>query len=371
MDAGVTDAPTGDTSDATVWCDPYEEACTCDEPGPPGAPTLPAPTVLVNLGGGEETLVDVLPLANGVAVVLYGEVRLMGRDGSALSRWTTTRTIASATVDGDRLIIGDGGALTILDSSLVPTGEIRLTEQCSGAARMPCERFLCASSRSVERVFYTYDLAGRVELARSSPQRHAGSPLVRVPGLEAFITVTTNLSPAGVHFYRLDGDRAVLVAESPYHSEFEFSDVLTFRGDPPTHVITHRGELFRLDGCSRAPLDSVGAPDCLTIDGILGTLHAEETYVGLDARGDRLAAIACRSNEPPDGGWTGCHLDRIDLARNVIESSRAAPLSPSPSGTRLRIDPWSGGVILATPRRCEEPYFGTCDGWEARLVPFE
>lgn len=367
----MTDASNADGSDATVGCDPYEEACSCDEPEPPTVPTVPAPTVVVNLGGGEETLVDVLPLANGVAVVSYGEVRLVGRDGRALSRWTTTRTIASATVDGERLIIGDGGALTILDSSLVPTAEIRLTEQCSGAARMPCDRFLCASSRSVERVFYTYDLAGRVELARSSPQRHAGSPLIRVPGLEAFVTVTTTLSPAGVHFHRLDGDRAVLVAESPYHSEFEFSDVLTFHGDPATHLITHRGELFRLDGCSRAPLDSVGAPDCLTIDGILGTLRGDETYVALDARGDLLAAVACRGREPPDRGWMDCHLDRIDLARSVIESTRAAPLGPSVSGTRLRIDPWSGGVILATPRRCEEPYFGTCDGWEARLVPFE
>lgn len=371
-DGGVDAPPIDSPVDASVPCDPYVEACSCEEATPPSTPPLAMPAVTTNLGGGLETLVGMLPVAAGIVLVFPGELRLVDRyEGTVVARWTTTRTVASATADGDRLIVGEGGSLTILDAAtLTPISEFRVTEACAEAVVMPCNRLLCGSSRAVERVIYTYDLDDGAELARSEPETYTGIPMLRVPGLEAILTATAALSPNEVYFHRLVGDELTLITDSPYHGHFDFSEVLAFVGHPATHVINQRGDLFRVDGCMRAPPGAFEPTDCLTVDGTLGTVAPEEFYVAIDGTADTLAAIACRRPVSTPWGLEACHLDRIDLETRAVVHRQAIPVEAAP-GIALRLDPWTGASLISTPVRCPTPYPDDCYGWEARLVPLD
>lgn len=363
-----SDAP---PTDAPLPCNPYAgESCGCPEASPPDESVLPAPTRVVTLEGGEEGLVDVLPIEAGLVVALLGEVRLYGRDGTRAHTWVTARTITNVATDGHRLVVANGGMLTVLDGSLREVHELPVTERCTQGVLVSCDRYVCGTNRDRDRIFYTYDITTGVEVARSTPAPYTGVGMVRVPGVDAFLTMTVGYSPADWYYHRVEpSGEVVLIGDSPYHGDFPLTDVLAFIGRPAIHAISFAGDVFRLDRCV---LGAPGTtpPECLVTIGNVSPRPAGTFYSALSPAGPGLlAGVWCAENT--SGQLVGCSIDRVDLTTRDVVSRRPTPVDPVPLPLRFRHDPWSGAALLASALRCGSEWWLGCDGWQARLVPYE
>jgi hypothetical protein len=246
-----------------------------------------------------------------------------------------------------------------------------VTEECLSGVLVSCGRFVCGPANDWNRIFYTYDLASGVELAKSSPYTYNGTPMTRVPGREAFITVTTNLSPSDFHFYRVDsGGAAVFTAESPYHGDFPITNTYAFRGRPATHLVNSDGRFLKLTGCATAV--SNPATDCLVQDGTLGTLKTSEYFAGMETGGDGYL-YGVVTTAPSWGSpicAAGCRVQRVDMTTRTIASETALPTTSIHKNLRLRHDAWSGRAIIAGDSTCSASYPYDCTGWSVWLAAY-
>jgi hypothetical protein len=328
------------------------------------APTTPA------VVSGEGELLDVYVVDAGWILVLRDHVRLVARDGLELARWEAPREITTAAFDGTYVGVADRAALTALDAeTLEEASSVLLTEECESAVVVGGHRFVCGPENDWDRVFYTYDLETGTELARSAEHTYNGIPMRRVPGRDAFVTVTVGSSPSDFHLYSVtESGRAEFVNESPYHGDFAATDVYAFHGMPATHLVTHEGLMLRSDECE--PGFSSEAT-CFYRDGMLGTLSGTSAYLGMDSGSDGfLYGLAGErpvfSDDVACEG--GCEIQRVEVeARRV--AARARFDAPFRGLVALRRDPFASGVVVATHATCE--WDARCRGWSVRAVELE
>jgi hypothetical protein len=332
-----------------------------DSPHDAAAPTAG----LVASGHGE--LVDMFVAIDGLVLVLRDEVRLVSRDGAAMAHWTSPREITAAAFDDAYVAVADRAALTGLNHSLAEVSSALLTEPCAAGVIVQEHRFVCGPENDWDRVFYTYDLATGSELARSSPETYNGIPMTRVPGADAFITVTLDITPADYHLYRLsESGRAEFINESPYHGDFPANGTYAFVGSPATHLITHEGLLLRFDACTDAPRD----PGCFARDGLLGTLRRGETFASMaTGQAGLLYALVDGSGALPGDARcaTGCVVQQIDIARRAV-AHEVAWATAFHNVVALREDPITGSAVIATHAHCS--WDGRCSDWSVRVIPF-
>jgi hypothetical protein len=279
--------------------------------------------------GGPEVLIDLFSVDSGILVVRADAVLLVGRDGIVKKTVPAPRPITAASFDGSYLVVADAAMLTVFSPALESSGTVLLTEACVSSVLMDDGIFVCGPSNDWDRVFYTYDVKGRVALAASSQKfTYHGRPMRRVPGTSYFITVTTDLSPSDFYLYRVlpGGTDVVYVNESPYHGAFAATTTYGFDAVPATHLVNLDGLMLRIlgDGCDA--MHNSFTSGCFVKDGALGTLPSGRTYLGLgNDDGGRLFAVV------NDGSQTyaysalcpgGCTVQRIDVASRTVVSQR-------------------------------------------------
>lgn len=325
----------------------------------------PAPN---DLASGLGRLITLFVVDAGVIVVLEDGVRLLARDGGELSRWESRRRLTTAAFDGTYLAVADGASVVSLTPALVELASAFLIEPCASAVIVSGHRFVCGPDNDWDRIFYTYQLPDGEALTRSSPYTYNGIPMKLVPGSDAFITVTTDLSPSDYHLYLVEGDgRAVFVDESPYHGDFAITDVFAFDGSPATHLVTHQGLLLEI-GSECTPAAS--PPRCLVRDGALGLLDDRGRYLAMtnDGAGDlyTLTDPAGELIEPPC--QAGCRVQRIDLAARLVRSE-STWRSLAADVTAFAHDDVSGRMAVGYHLACEP--FEPCRDWRVALLPVE
>jgi hypothetical protein len=301
-------------------------------------------------------------------------VRVIARTGAQLAQWTSPRQITAAAFDGTRLAIADRAAITSFDVGLVQTSSGFLVEECASGVLLSCGRFVCGNADDSAHVFYTFDLATGAEIARSISNYWGGTLMRRVPGVEAFATVSVGYSPADFFYYRAEpSGRAVLGAESPYHGAFAVNEVYAFHGSPALYMVTSEGRYLRLDDCLGATYPAP-ATGCLTLDGTLGTLIGTETFVAMETGADGKLYTLTGTPSPSytDTPCTsGCRVQRIDLDTHLVLAQVSLPSSSGIRKTvRLRHDPWAGRVLLGNPTGCSTSYPYACTGFSVVIAAY-
>ncbi len=353
-------APRPGTDGGPAW--DFGSPSTTDA-GPSRPPAGPG---VVTSGLGR--LIAVFPVASGLLVVDDTEVRLVGRDGSALGSFSTGRQITAAAFDGTYLGIADRARLTTLEPDLTEVADGLLTEYCSDAAIVSDHRFLCGPDERWMRIFATHDLETGDRIATSSDYTYNGVTMHRVPGSDDFVSVSGG-SPSDFHLYTMVGDTVTYVNDSPYHGDFAVTNVLAFHGVPATHVVTEEGIMLRIEGAT-CEVDTYPST-CLERDGDLGTLDVGERYAAMTEDGDGyIYGLLDPSDRWFDDPYCemGCDLQRIDSAARTVLSERsyattflAAPV--------FEHDAWSGRVVLGAQTAGDR-----LDGYteyEVRLIEYE
>lgn len=289
--------------------------------------------------------------------VVDGEnaVHLSAKDGSTLHSFKAARPLQAAAFDGTYLVVTDGAKLTTLKASdLSKVIEGNLVEACASAVLLSSQRFVCGPANDWDRIFYTYDALSAQLLASSAKFTYHGTPMKRVPGYDAFVTVTTNLSPSDFYLYKLGTDNAAaFVNESPYHGDFAATTVMAFDSDMPEHLINSQGLLLKFSPTCSDTTQNSFTSQCFVKDGSLGTLTGAQQFSALDNDGPLLTALVnprgndiLSSTSTADAGYL---LQTVDVPSRAITSQRTVQL-PQGSPTKLCALPDKGMVVVGVSK---------------------
>jgi len=289
-----------------------------------GGSTEPLPDGV--LSEGADTLVGAFVADAGIVIVLSTGVRVVRRDGSELKRWDAPRPLMAAALDGTLLGVADGAKVTALDlaADLNALSSTELIEACTAAVMVSNHRFVCGPSNDWDRVYYIYDLLQGKLLASSNKYTYNGRPMRRVPGRDAFITVSDDLSPSDFHLYTVAADSTLTyLGESPYHGDFSISNIYAFDGEPPNHLVTSTGLLLDIGKpeCTQPSTSSTALMGCFVKDGALGTLTGAQTFVGMSTQGGLLYALLdVGSTSGPSSPTRNYLLQSIDVAAREVKT---------------------------------------------------
>ncbi len=320
--------------------------------GAPGAggsagSTMAPPAALLH--SGTSRLIDLFVSDAGIMVVLADAVIQLDRQGAELQHLAWPRQITAAAFDGERLVVTDKARFTTLDVTLQKLADGDLYESCQSAVLVSKGRLVCGPTSSWERIFVTYDSSTGAHLASSKPYTYQGLPMKRVPGQDAFVTVSNTTSPSDFFLYRVDDTGLVTyVNESPYHGDFRISDVYAFDAGAE-HVVTDTGLLLKVEGPGCTPQQNSSDSGCFVKDGTLGTLWGQESFAAMDSDGQgKLHAVVSGGGiiAPWDSICeNGCRIQRIDVASHLVETDRAIEADIG-AVTVVRHDPVSDALVL-------------------------
>ena len=326
----------------------------------------------VEIVRGTATLLDVFVEGDAVWVVDSSGVSKFALDASAgagpLGRWDSPRSLLAAAFAGTRLAVADGAKLSVLSADTLELEvDGNVVEPCASVVFVSGERLVCGPANDWDRIFYTYDALTIDLLASSQPFTYNGIPMRKVPGADAFVTVTTDLSPSDFHLYRLaETGEVVFVGESPYHGDFGVSDVYAFEGDPATQLVSHEGLLLDFDGCTGQQ-----AAPCFVKNGALGTLPEQRSFLGMASHADSLFAVVGNSAYAYEADCmnTPCRLDRIDVAAREVKDSLSFRL---PLQGIVRLAPRADGREVIVGARVAGDRFDTAArGYFVSRLAFE
>jgi hypothetical protein len=122
-----------------------------------------------------------------------------------------------------------------------------------------------------------------------------------------------------------------------------------FDGAPATRIIDDTGNMLAVTGpgCS-----TPNSASCFTQDGVLGTLHTGQYYVGLGDNGAGLVAAVVNqpgsTNSTPFGSpcTGGCLVQIIDIASRSIEKQTTYPATNLSAVVRMTVDSVCGDVVV-------------------------
>ena len=273
------------------------------------------------LSSGTQTLVDLFVTEAGVLLVFTDEIRLVSRAGTTLNSLSSSREITAAAFEGSTLVVTDKAKFTSYDSSLQTIVSANLATGCSSAVLIDGGRFVCGQDVDWDRVYYTYDTQSGALLASSIQYTYEGLTMRRVPGLNEFVAVEVESSPANLFLYQVgaDGEASILGG-----SDFETSDpsaVYAFVGNPATQVVVQDGAMLDIpgDACNGAQFSE----GCLSQHGELGTLTGSQTFIGMDSDSSgQLYTLVDLSPSFDAHCGGGCTAQHIDVAsRSVVRQS--------------------------------------------------
>jgi hypothetical protein len=308
----------------------------------------------VVISSGTDTLVDLFPVPNGLIVVRSTMVQLLDAQGQQLASVVSPREITAAAFDGTLLGVADRAILTVYDLNLAPLRSANLIEACASAVIVSGARFVCGPANDWDRVFSVFDL-NTGALLRHGPEKYTynGIPMRRVPGMDDFVTVTTDLSPSDFHLYRpLSGttpDGGVMfMGESPYHGDFAVSTSFAFDANPAQHLITEEGLLLRIYLTNCTPNTGYQG-SCFERNGSLGTLPNGKRYLamaeGVSGTIYGVVESAGSSSYFDPRCSQGCDVQRVDVPARVVRGQTHFTASVE-EVVALRFDPWRQQVVF-------------------------
>jgi hypothetical protein len=292
-------------------------------------PFAPAPAVCAgarNLVRSDEAIVDIHAAPGGVIVVKPSGLTLVNRQGVTAAE--ATRPVLATAFDGTRLLASDGKVVTIYDASLTKQGELATAETCSGLIFLDGDRIVCGGEKDTDRIFYTYDLQTKGELARSAPHTYGGRYMTRIPGLSSFVTVSESSSP-DYNLFDLDAaGQAAFVNRAVYVPGHSASSLFGFLGGATaTHLVDQSSRVQRIRGadCGLMATSAISS-GCFEADGLLGNLRFGERMLGVvsDGAANVYAVVAPRpiSSISDAPCARGCAVQRVDFASRQIVSRR-------------------------------------------------
>lgn len=327
---------------------------------------------------GADTLIGTFAIDKGIVVVLSTGVRLLDRDGNEQKRWDAPRPLTAAALDGTLLGAADGAKLTALDldADLTVISTTALVEACAAAVMISDNRFVCGPSNDWDRIFYIYDMKQGMLLASSNKYTYNGRPMRRVPGKDAFITVSDDLSPSDFHMYSVGSDNTLsYLGESPYHGDFRITNVYAFDAEPPNHLITDTGLLLDISRseCTQPSMPSNLPTGCFTKDGALGTLTGAQGFIGMSSRGGTLYGLLdTGSGAASSSGTRNFLLQSIDVAAREVKTQTIYALDVV-GVAALAFDSQSSSVVVAhNVQGGSNPSGGTqTPSYRVELLPLE
>lgn len=280
------------------------------------------------LARGTNTLVAAFVDPSGIIIVDSIGISKVSHGGSLIMRGPAEGEITAAAFDGTYLVVAEAGRLATYTPNFDLVAADVLTEVCASGVLVSGGRFVCGTDSDWQRIFYTYDVTTAELVAQSAPYTYYGLPMIKVPGSDEFVTVSTDSFPSDYHLYSVaPSGEAVFVNESPYHGELVASLVAGFIGAPATHLITEEGLFLSLREAGCVTGRSSFTSECFLKDGELGTLLGGERFVALDARNtDKLYGVVGRV----DAYYPchdGCRVQRVDLASRTVEAELSYELS--------------------------------------------
>jgi hypothetical protein len=295
-----------------------------------------------------ERILDIHPTADGVIVVRDSGLTLVDRLGA--TRAEAKRPVLATAFDGLRLLASDQKTVTVYDAALVPTGQLTVAEPCGGLTFLDGDRFVCGGDRDADRIFYTYDLRTKAEVARSAPYFYRGLSLTRIPGLSSFLTVTDNA--ARYTLFDLDASgKATLVNEGADLRDHFASQLFGFLGGKTSsHIVDQSSRILRIRDLECGVMLNTGHfQQCFEADGMLGNLRFGERMVGVASDGEAnvYGVVSPRPTsafDEPCGH--GCTVQRIDVATRRIVSRRPVTNLMLRYGLKTRIDTACGMLLL-------------------------
>lgn len=327
------------------------------------------------LASGTATFIELFANGDDVWVVDADGVVHLALDGTRKQQFDAPRPLQAAAFNGMYLVVTDGAKLTTLRAEDLGTvADGNLVEACASAVLLSGNRLVCGPANDWDRIFYTYDALTATRLATSATYTYNGTPMTAVPGMDAFVTVTTNLSPSDFHLYVLGTDHvATYVGESPYHGDFSATTVFAFDGDVPEHLVNSDGLMLRFAAdCGNG---SPASSSCFTKDGALGTLPMGQRYVAMDNVGTTLTGVispASTSYYPPtstsDAGYV---LQSVDVPARTILAEQTFSI-PQGSIVGMKALPEARTVLLALDTRTgyPSPNMPVTGGYEVRSVSY-
>jgi hypothetical protein len=301
---------------------------------------------------GTATLIDVFVVDAGIIVVDSAGVYLIGRDAQVLKSVPFARALSAAAFDGTNLVVADAAEITVMTAGLDIGATATLTESCASAVLLGNHRFICGPSNDWDRVFYTYDVGVNPpkQIATSSKYTYNGIPMRRVPGTDAFVTVTLDLDPPSFYLFRVAADtgQAALAGGSPFDS-YAANSVFAFDGSPATQMIQCSGDILGITGSGCNTSQAV-SESCFSQSGVLGTLATDQSYIGLGEYGvGRLVAfVASFNNYDPFSSpcADGCPVQLIDIASRSVLLQKTHTITDLGTVVRTTLDTVCGTAIL-------------------------
>jgi hypothetical protein len=298
---------------------------------------------VVELANGMSPLLGAFFTEDNVIVVTKDRVALVDRQGKqlALVRWVNelhvNGRLDTAAFDGSTLVVTAKGLVVSYDTNLREVARFALPGECSSSVLLSGNRFVCGDPDEYERVFYVYDALSGAFLQLTTRFGFEAGPMSRIPGRDAFVSVSTEESSKKLLMYAVDSAGSVTMTGNSSNSNrgtFSISPLLAFHGDPATHLITDAGELVCL-----TPEDCGRPTSSLLLDGDARHLPQGRAFAAMDVDAAGKLHAILRSGE-------GSVAERIDVATQTVEASMPFEDPGHSAFTLLRADP-QGGVLLA------------------------
>ncbi len=299
-----------------------------------------------------DTLIDLFVVDAGVIVIDTSSVSLIGRDAKVIKAVPFSRQITAAAFDGTTLVIADAAELTVMSTALDVGPTAFLTVSCASAVLVGENHFVCGPANDWDRVFYTYDIGMNppAQIAASGQYTYDGIPMRRVPGADAFVTVTLDLSPPSFYLFQVAADTGVtsILGGSPFDA-YDANQVFAFDGTPATHMIQDQGDIVGLTGSGCQSMQSYNS-GCFAQTGVLGTLRTGQRYVGLgdNGAGQLVAVVGQSTYTYPYGSAcaSGCPIQLIDIASRTVLQQQSYTIADLASVVRAAYDPGCGTAVL-------------------------
>jgi hypothetical protein len=190
--------------------------------------------------------------------------------------------------------------------------------------------------------------------------------------MDAFVTVTLNLSPSDFYLYRLGADNVVsFVNESPYHGDFSATSVYAFDGEPPEHLINTQGLMLRFSLECSASGTSMFMSQCFVKDGALGTLTGAQRFVAMDNAGPTLTALVDPRGDiftQVNASDAGYLLQTIDVPSRTVSSQVTVHL-PQGTPTKLEAVLERQVAVVGVDKRPAFPSTSSASGYEVVRLP--
>lgn len=275
--------------------------------------------------------------------VSTGTDRLSG-EGRSFSV-PSSHTITAAAFDGDVLAVADQAYVTSYDANLTLQQTLPVQTSCISGALIVGHRFVCAPPAYASFTVFDFASGSVTQNPTSAEQPMAEALTLRVvPGLNEL--VSPNYGRFVSYAFTPDGTISTIGSNGyGVNGRVPTSAWFAFDANPATHVIDEWGDLMKLDapGCT-PPGTSAGYGTCLQIDGHLGDLTADETFVAMadDGAGTLFGIVASMEQLGPCS--QGCTVERIDIPSQTVVR-RSAYVNVGGSFVGAKYDPYAHAFL--------------------------